>query len=76
LSVCLPGWKHTGDLGRELGTGAAVDGDEDATVGMILALKAVENDRPRPGWYNEVNAWADASCTAFLRYNTVIRDAL
>ena len=50
--------------------GAAPDGDEDAIVGMILAVKAVENDEQKPSWYDEVKTWADASSTAFLYYNT------
>ena len=37
-SVCLPGWQHKGDLSAEIGSGAAPDGDEDAIVGMILAI--------------------------------------
>jgi hypothetical protein len=67
---CLPGWKHDGDLTTVIGTGAAPDGDEDAIMGMILAVKAVENDSAKPGWYDEVRKWADASSTAFLYYNT------
>lgn len=50
--------------------GAAPDGDEDAIVGMIMAVKAVENDEQKPSWYDEVKTWADASSTAFLYYNT------
>ena len=73
-SVCLPGWKHKADLSVELGTGAAPDGDEDAIVGMIFAVKAVENDSPRPHWYDEVKAWADGSATSFLRWNSVTKD--
>ena len=70
-SVCLPGWKHNSDFTSELGSGAAPDGDVDAIVGMIFALRAVEaNGGSAPAWYNEVLEWADASCTAFLKYNT------
>jgi len=68
---CLPGWKHTGDLSAVAGTGAAPDGDQDAIVGMIIALRAVQNDSNLPSWYNEVYDWADASCTQFLADNTV-----
>ena len=50
--------------------GAAPDGDEDAIVGMIMAVKAVENDAQKPTWYDEVRVWADASSTSFLYYNT------
>jgi hypothetical protein len=69
-TACLPGWKHDKDLTEVLGTGAAPDGDEDAIVGMIMAVKAVENDEQKPSWYDEVKTWADASSTAFLYYNT------
>ena len=69
---CLPGWKHESDLSALIGSGAAPDGDEDAIVGMIIALKAVENYSTRPEWYNEVQDWADRSCTQFLKDNTVL----
>lgn len=52
------------------GTGAAPDGDQDAIVGMIMAVKALENNASKPSWYNEVREWADASATAFMLYNT------
>ena len=67
---CLPGWKHKGDLSAIVGTGAAPDGDEDAIVGMIIAVKAVEDDASQPIWYDEVREWADRSCTQFLQDNT------
>ena len=69
---CLPGWKHTADFSSVVGTGAAPDGDEDAIVGMIIALKAVELDSVKPPWYDEVSEWADQSCTQFLQDNTVL----
>lgn len=69
-TACLPGWKHDGDLTNVVGTGAAPDGDEDAISGMIMAVKAVENDAQKPAWYDEVRKWADASSTSFLLYNT------
>ena len=69
--MCLPGWKHNGDLSGEIGTGSAPDGDEDAIVGMIIALKVFDK-KVKPSWYNELRKWADASCTAFLYYNTVL----
>uniref|UniRef100_A0A7S1GL85 Cellulase n=1 Tax=Cyclophora tenuis TaxID=216820 RepID=A0A7S1GL85_CYCTE len=69
--ICLPGWKHNGDLTTEVGTGSAPDGDEDAIVGMILALKAVDAMGLSVSWYNEVSEWAEASCTSFLYHNTV-----
>jgi len=71
-SPCLPGWKYSGDLNEIVGTGSAPDGDEDAIVGMIIALKAVENDATRPTWYDEVLDWADRSCTQFLQDNTAL----
>merc|ERR1711971_404173 len=71
-SPCLPGWKHLADFSEVEGTGAAPDGDEDAIVGMIIALKAVESDSMRPSWYDEVRDWADRSCTQFLQDNTVL----
>ena len=69
---CLPGWKHTGDLSGIEGTGAAPDGDVDAIIGMIIAIKAVEDDSIRPDWYDVVRDWADRSCTQFLADNTVL----
>jgi hypothetical protein len=73
--ICLPGWKHSANLSSEIGTGAAPDGDEDAIVGMILGLKAFENYANKPSWYNEMRQWVDASCSAFLYYNTVVQGA-
>jgi len=67
---CLPGWKHSADLQEEIGTGSAPDGDEDAIVGMIIALSAVKSDSVAASWYDEVYAWADSSCTQFLMDNT------
>jgi len=69
-TACLPGWKHTSDLSQIVGTGSAPDGDEDAIVGMIIALKAVENDAYPPDWYEEVHDWTDRSCSQFLADNT------
>jgi len=69
---CLPGWKYSGDLNNIVGTGSAPDGDEDAIVGMIIAVKAVENDAVRPAWYDEVVDWADRSCTQFLQDDTAL----
>merc|ERR1712176_1721050 len=71
-SPCLPGWKHLADFSGVEGTGAAPDGDEDAIIGMIIALKAVESDSSLPSWYEEVKEWADRSCTQFLQDNTVL----
>merc|ERR1712048_642054 len=71
-SPCLPGWKFEGDLNTIVGTGAAPDADEDAIVGMIIAVKAVENDDVRPIWYDDVVDWADRSCTQFLQDNTAL----
>jgi len=67
--VCLPDWKHYKTGGSEA-TGPAPDADEDAIVGIILAVKAVENDANKPSWYNEARKWADASATAFVKYET------
>ena len=60
------------DFSAVEGTGAAPDGDEDAIIGMIIALKAVESDSTKPSWYDEVQEWADRSCTQFLQDNTVL----
>lgn len=68
-SVCLPDWKQKADGSAVEGTGPAPDGDEDAIVGIILAVKAVENDSPKPSWYDEARKWADASATAFFEFN-------
>jgi hypothetical protein len=58
-------------LSAEVGSGSAPDGDEDAIVGMIIALKAFDN-KEKPTWYDELRKWADASCTSFLKHNTVV----
>merc|ERR1712085_62175 len=68
-SVCLPDWRHYKTGGSE-STGPAPDADEDAIVGIILAVKAVENDTNKPSWYNEARKWADASATAFVEFET------
>merc|ERR1719387_477668 len=66
-SVCLPDWRHYKTGGSEA-TGPAPDADEDAIVGIMLAVKAVENDRNKPSWYDEARKWADASATAFYEF--------
>jgi len=68
-SVCLPDWKQKADGSRTEGTGPAPDGDEDAIVGIILAIKAVANDNGKPSWYDDARKWADASSTAFFQFN-------
>jgi hypothetical protein len=65
--VCLPDWRHYKTGGSE-STGPAPDADEDAIVGIMLAVKAVENDSNKPSWYNEARKWADASASAFFNY--------
>jgi len=65
---CLPHWKHL-KTGGTVATGAAPDADEDAIVGIMLAVKAVENDADKPSWYDEARKWADASATAFFQFN-------
>jgi len=65
--VCLPDWKHRSG-GGSAETGPAPDGDEDAIVGIMLAVKAVENDNNRPSWYDEARKWADASATALFEF--------
>ena len=52
------------------GTGSAPDGDEDAILGMIMAIRAVEDDSSKPSWFEEVYDWADASSTSFMLHNT------
>lgn len=37
-------------------------------MGIILAVKAVENDANKPSWYDEARKWADASASAFYQY--------
>lgn len=68
-SVCLPDWKVAADGSGSIATGAAPDGDEDAIVGMMLAVRAVENDATLPFWFEDARKWADASATAFFTYN-------
>merc|ERR1712072_849672 len=65
--VCLPDWRHYKTGGSEQ-TGPAPDADEDAIVGIILAVKAVEDDTNKPSWYDEARKWADASATAFYEF--------
>jgi len=65
--VCLPDWKHSSSGGSQA-TGPAPDGDEDAIVGIMLAVKAVENDNNKPSWYDEARKWADASATALFTF--------
>ena len=69
---CLPGWKHSNDLSQIIGTGAAPDGDEDAILGMIIAIKALEQSSNRPAWYDDLRQWTDESITQFLQDNTVL----
>jgi len=72
---CLPGWKHKGDLSEVEATGAAPDGDEDAILGMIIAIKAFEKGKNLPNfpsWYDELRQWTDESITQFLQDNTVL----
>ena len=40
---------------------SAPDGDEDAILGIILLVLAVEGDSPRPSWWG-AGRWAYASC--------------
>jgi len=65
--VCLPDWKHS-KVGGSEETGPAPDGDEDAIVGIMLAIKAVKNDKNKPSWYDEARKWADASATALFEF--------
>merc|ERR1711862_846788 len=69
---CLPGRKHKGDLSEVEGTGAAPDGDEDAILGMIIAIKALEKSQNLPSWYDELRQWTDESITQFLKDNTAL----
>ena len=67
-NVCLPDWRHYKTGGSEA-TGPAPDADEDGIVGIMLAVKAVENDANKPSWYDEARKWADASATAFFEFS-------
>lgn len=71
--VCLPDWKHS-KTGGFVETGSAPDADEDATLGIIMAVRAVENDAIRPSWYEDARIWADASSTALFQFNTIEKD--
>lgn len=71
-TACLPGWKHTSDLSTKIGDDAAPDADADAIVGMIIALKALEDDPFKPEWYNNLREWTERSCTQFLADNNVL----
>jgi hypothetical protein len=52
-------------------TGPAPDGDKDGIVGIILAVKAVENDSTPPLWYNETRKWKYALDTAIFTFNVL-----
>merc|ERR1712226_1369053 len=43
-AACSPARKYSKDLTEVLQSGTAADSDQDAITGMILAVKAVEND--------------------------------
>ena len=82
-SLCLPSWKFNDDVSREVGTGSAPDGDEDAILGSIVLLAATshgaglsDDDAPaavaaRPAWWDDVARWTYDSCAAFLLFDTV-----
>ncbi len=72
-SPCLPHWKFDDAITSAQGTGSAVDGDEDAMLGMILFVKALQASPP-PFW-NEVADWAQQTCHAFFDYGTVSNGA-
>lgn len=57
------------DGSKTIATGTAPDGDEDAIVGIIIAVRAVEKDTTLPEWYEDARRWADASASAFFTYN-------
>ena len=81
-SLCLPSWKFNDDVSREVGTGSAPDGDEDAILGSIVLLAATshgaglsDDDAPaavaaRPAWWDDVARWTYDSCAAFLLFDT------
>ena len=68
-SRCLPSWKFDATLSREVGTGSAPDGDEDALLGQIVLLLATQ-DSPRPLWWDALAQWAYQSCASFLHHST------
>lgn len=39
---CLPSWKFSDDVTLELGGGSALDGDEDAILGMVMLVLATQ----------------------------------
>lgn len=71
--ICLPGWKQNADLSAEIGSNSSPDADADAILAMIIAIKAFEG-KQKPSWYRELRQWADASCSAFLYFNTISTD--
>lgn len=62
-----------------IGSGAAPDGDVDAIVGMIIAVKVMEANGIPPGYtegqISSIKDWADKSCTQFLLDNTVLSNS-
>lgn len=67
---CLPSWKFDDRLTREVGTGSAPDGDEDAILGMILLLLATQASPPP--WWDELARWTYDSCKSFLAHLTQV----
>ena len=70
LSRCLPSWKFDPSVSREVGTGSAPDGDEDALLGMILLLLATRDDAPQPPWWLALHGWTYQSALSFLHHST------
>ncbi len=72
-SPCLPHWKFDDGLTTAQGTGSATDGDEDAMLGMILFVKALESNKP--AFWSEVDTWAQDTCQAFFAFDTIRSNA-
>jgi expansin (peptidoglycan-binding protein) len=66
---CLPHWKFDDAITSAQGTGSAIDGDEDAMLGMILLVKATDGAN-KPAFWDQVALHAHQTCRAFFEYGT------
>ena len=74
-TILHPGQKHNADLTSIIRTGAAPDTDENAILGMIIIIKAIEQGKTYPSWYDKVCQQTDESITQFLANNTILSDS-
>lgn len=68
---CLPHWKFNDQITSAQGTGSAIDGDEDAMLGMILLARSTDGAN-RPAFWQEVADHAHQTCKAFFEFGTAL----